>query len=140
MSKTIGDRVVAGEELIRISVPDLVQDVARKAAIVKQREQELEVAKAWRKKADADIEIAQSTVREKESAVRSADAMASFRKQELERWRGMAKDGTVTGNFIAERQQFAEAAKCDSETVRAAVDRAKAEVLGASKVTRDDCR
>src|SRR6201999_1418303 len=115
----IGDRVVAGEELIQISVPDLVQDVARKAAIVKQREQELEVSKAWRQKSEADVEIALSTVKEKESDVRVADATTSFRKQELERFRGMAQDRTVTGNVVAERKKFAEAAEAASATARA---------------------
>ena len=66
------------------------------------------------KKTDVDILIAQSTVKEKESGVRSADATTEYRKQGLERWRGMARDGTVTANFVAERQKFYEAAAADS--------------------------
>jgi multidrug resistance efflux pump len=131
ITKTINDTVAAGESLIRISAPDLVQEVARKASVIKQREQELEVARAIRKQADADILIAQAKVKEKESDVIVADATTEFRKQELARFRGLAADKVVTANIVAERQKFYEAAAAASVTARAAVDRAKADVAGA---------
>ena len=131
VTKTIGDRVVSGEDLIRISVPDLVQDVARKAAIVKQREQELEVARAWRQKADADIQIALSTVKEKESDVRVADATAAFRKQELERFRGMAqRQGRHRQHRGGAAEVLPKPPRRTASPPGRSVDRAKAEVIG----------
>jgi multidrug resistance efflux pump len=129
--KAINDKVAAGETLIRISVPDLDQEVAKKTVAVKQREQELEVARAMKKKAEADIQIARSVIKEKESDVRVADATTEFRRQELERFRGMARDKVVLGNIVAERQKFFEAAEAASATARAAVERAKADELAA---------
>jgi membrane fusion protein (multidrug efflux system) len=129
--KTIGSRVKSGEKLIEISVPDLVVEVARKEAVVKQRQRELEVAKAMRGKADADILIAKATIKEKEADVDVADATTIFRKQELERFRGMAKDDTILGNVVEERKKFAEAGAAASRAARAAVERARAEETGA---------
>jgi multidrug efflux pump subunit AcrA (membrane-fusion protein) len=129
--KDIGDTVKTGEVLLTISVPDLEEDIARKEAVVKQRERERDVSLALTKKAEADVEIARSTIREKQAEVGTADSMTAFRKQELARFRGLAQDEAVTGNIVAERQKFYEAAAAGSAGARAAVDRAKAEELGA---------
>jgi membrane fusion protein (multidrug efflux system) len=129
--KTIGSRVKAGEKLVEISVPDLVQEVAQKEAVVKQRQRELEVAKALRTKADADILIAKAAIKEKEADVDVADATAIFRKQELERFRGMAKDDIILGNVVAERKKYAEAGAAAGRAARALVERARAEETGA---------
>jgi multidrug efflux pump subunit AcrA (membrane-fusion protein) len=131
VSKDIGDGVQAGEELIKISVPDLVQDVAKKDAVVRQRQRELEVARAMRLKAEADVQIARSAVKEKESDVRVADATTAFRKQELGRFRGLASDRTITENVVAERQKFYEAAEAAGASARAVVEKARADEMGA---------
>jgi membrane fusion protein (multidrug efflux system) len=129
--KTIGNRVKAGEKLIEISVPDLVQEVAQKQAIVQQRKREREVAKAHRAKADADILIAKAAIKEKLADVDVADATTTFRQQELERFRGMARDEAITGLVIDERKKFAEAGAAASRAARAMVERARAEETGA---------
>jgi multidrug efflux pump subunit AcrA (membrane-fusion protein) len=127
--KAIGDAVKEGEELIVISVPDLVADVAKKLAVVKQRQSDLKVAQAMRRKAEADIDVAKSVIEEKQAGVRAADATTAFRKQELARFRGLSR--SVTGNILAERQKFYESAVAAGMGARAAVKRAFAEELAA---------
>jgi multidrug efflux pump subunit AcrA (membrane-fusion protein) len=124
--------VKKGEELIVISVPDLVADVAKKEAVVKQRRSDLKVAQAMRKKAEADIDVAKSASEEKDALVRVADATTAFRKQELARFRGLARDRTVTQNIVAERKKFYEAAVAAGVGARAAVKRAQADELAAN--------
>jgi multidrug efflux pump subunit AcrA (membrane-fusion protein) len=131
VTKTIGKTVQEGEVLVTISVPDLVQDVLKKEAVVKQRERELDVAQAMQLKAKADVEIAKSTVDVKKAEVDAADAITEFRRQELVRFRGLAVGGSVTGNIVAERKKFHEAAVAAGKSARAAVKRAQAEQLGA---------
>jgi multidrug efflux pump subunit AcrA (membrane-fusion protein) len=131
VSKAIGDTVKAGEGLIRIDVPDLEQDVKKKEAVIVQRQEELKVAEAMRAKAEADVKIATALVKVKKSEVVAADATREFRWRELGRFQGMARDRTVTENIVDERKKFYEAARADSVTARAAVEKAEADLLGA---------
>src|SRR2546425_1225989 len=45
VQKDIGDPIKEGECLLEIDVPDMVQELAQKQAIIEQRQQELELAK-----------------------------------------------------------------------------------------------
>jgi multidrug efflux pump subunit AcrA (membrane-fusion protein) len=131
LQKAIGNEVKAGEEVLTIDVPDLVADVAKKEAIIKQRKQELAVAGAMLEVADANVDIANKAVKEKEALVKSADAETDFRKQEYERFTELAGRGTVTPNIVKERQKYWEAAAAASLAAVASLEKAKADVVGA---------
>jgi multidrug resistance efflux pump len=129
--KDIGDRVRKGEPLLVIDVPDQVADLAKKDALVTQRVAELEVARAMTEKAQADVDIARTAIKEADAMVRSADATTSFRYQELKRFEGMAKDGAVTENVVAERKKYYEAAEAESMRARASSEKANSDLKGA---------
>jgi multidrug resistance efflux pump len=131
LNKAIGSPVRDGEVVLTIDVPDLVADLAKKEAIIKQREREREVARAMSEKARADVDIAHSSIRQRESEVEAADAETAFRKQEYERFRDLARRGSITPNIEAERQKFYEAAEAAGRSARAAVDKARADLTGA---------
>jgi multidrug resistance efflux pump len=125
-----GDRVKAGEVLLQVAVPDLEEDVAQKEAVVRQRQGELELAKANLKTAAAGVKVAEETIKLKESDVQRADASRNFREKELRRYKGLASgpNPAVTQDIVDERTEFYEAAVAGSETARAAVKDAQAEL------------
>ncbi len=132
VTKAIGDKVKAGEPLIQVNVPDLVADVGKKSAVVGQRQRELEVAHAMLARAEALVKVATATIKEKKAEVDIADATTTFRKQEVGRFRGMAREKAILGDVVAERQKFYEAAKAASAKARASVERAQADELEAA--------
>src|ERR1700722_13495419 len=127
VTKAMGDQIKTGEELIKISVPDLAMDVAKKEAIVEQRRRELEIAEAFSVRMAADLKFAAADIKEKEADVSEAEATASFRKQELARFEGLAReDKAITANIVEERRKFYEAAVAASARARATVEKAQA--------------
>src|SRR5438105_3880979 len=60
--KDIGARVRQGELLVEIDVPDLRQEVAQKEAVIMQRRQELQLAKALVKTAEAHLDVARASI------------------------------------------------------------------------------
>jgi multidrug efflux pump subunit AcrA (membrane-fusion protein) len=124
----IGDRVHTGDELIRIDVPDLEEDVLQKEAIVKQRQEELALSVAFEKTAQAAVEFARAIIPEKTSDVQRSEATRSFREKELRRLKGLASGNSpgVTPDVVDERTQYYEAATADVSAAQAAVQKAKA--------------
>src|SRR5262249_43825694 len=124
----IGSQVRAGEELVRVDVPDLEEDVLQKEAVVAQRERELELARANERTAAAAVEFARGVIPEKESDAARAESMRAFREKELRRFRSLAAGNSpgVTPDIVDERTQYYEAAAADVRAARAAVEKAKA--------------
>jgi membrane fusion protein (multidrug efflux system) len=138
VTKDIGDSVKRGDELVTLDAPDLVQDVAKKEAVVKQRQSEREVARAVAERALADVDFAAADIKEREADVLEADATTKFRKQELERFEGLAKqDRAITENIVEERRKFYEAAAAASTRTRAAVEKARAALSAAQAKSRE---
>jgi multidrug resistance efflux pump len=138
VTKAMDSRVKKGEELIKIDVPDLVQDVARKEAVVAQRKREVGVARAFLARAMEDIKIAAADIDEKKADVREADATTAFRKQELARFEGLARDDkAITENIVEERRKFYEAAAAGGARARAAVVKAQAAKCGAEAKSKE---
>jgi multidrug efflux pump subunit AcrA (membrane-fusion protein) len=124
----IGDRVRAADVLVRIDVPDLQADVHQKEAIITQRQQELDLAKAYEKTAAAAVEFARALVPERESDRQRAESIRSFREKELHRFTALAsgKNPGVTADIVDERTQFYEAAVADVKAAVAGIDKARA--------------
>lgn len=126
--KDVGDRVVTGEPLLQIDVPDVEEDVAQKDAIVRQREIDLAVAEVHVGVAVAALATAESNVRSREAEVQSAEANRNFRRKELERFLGLRQDRAVTGDVVDERALYYQSAEAALSAASAAVQRARAEV------------
>lgn len=130
----IGDRVLSGELLLQIDVPDLEEDVLEKGAVIDQRKSELGLARANLQTAAASVAAAKAVVQVKESEVAVADATRTFRGKELRRFQGLASGPSpaVTQDILDERTQFYEAAVAASESARAMVAKAKADLAEAN--------
>jgi multidrug resistance efflux pump len=130
----IGDRVKAGDELVRIDVPDLEQDVQQKDAVIKQRQSELDLAKANVKTAAAAEKAAGEWIKVKQEEVGRAEASERFRQKELTRFKGLASgpNPAVTADVIDEATERYESARAGSAAARAAVGDARAELEKAS--------
>jgi multidrug resistance efflux pump len=126
----IGDRVKAGQVLAQIDVPDLDEEVGQKEAIVTQRRQELDLARANVKTADARVEAAKGEVQVKDAAVFKASADERFRGKELKRFQGLAQGQSpaVLPDVIDERQLFYETAQAGVAAARADVVKAKGDL------------
>jgi HlyD family secretion protein len=114
----------AGDELIVIDVPELVQegkqreaDVVKAKAAVAQAKAAIDVAKALRKSADADVA-------EAESAVRGSEALVAKWKSESERVTQLASRGAVT-------QQVSNEASSQLLVSEAAVQQSQAKIRSA---------
>jgi multidrug resistance efflux pump len=129
LQAAIGDRVRKGEELVRIDVPDLKEDVLQKEAVVKQRQRELELARANAKMAQAAVAAAAGAVREKEAAVGKAEAYRSFRAKERRRFLGLLEGNSpgITRDVVDEQEQQYETAVAAAREAEAAVQKAKAD-------------
>src|SRR5262249_7897746 len=76
----IGDRVKAGDVLVRIAVPDLEQDVLQKEAVLAQRQSELGLATANVKTAAKAEQAAAAMVKVKESEGGGGGGRRQFRQ------------------------------------------------------------
>jgi multidrug efflux pump subunit AcrA (membrane-fusion protein) len=128
IQKDIGDAVVEGERLVEIDVPDQVQEVAEKQAIVEQRKRELELSQAGAKMAQAGIVTAQNDVKKKEADVDAALAEQVFRQKEWKRFQQLAKDNAVTAIVVEEREKFYQAAVAVTASNRASVLKAQSDL------------
>jgi multidrug efflux pump subunit AcrA (membrane-fusion protein) len=129
----IGDRVKAGDVLVRIDVPDLDEAVHQKESIIAQRRQELALARAFEKTAESSVEFARATIPEKESERQRDESILSFREKELHRFKGLAAGNSpgVTADIVDERTQYYEAAIAGVKAAQAGVDKAKSGLLEA---------
>jgi multidrug resistance efflux pump len=137
LTKAIGSPVHKDEVILTIDVPDQDAEVAKKEEMVTQRQSEVEVARAMALKARADVDVAQTAIREKKSRILAADAHTDFRRQEWQRFQGMAARGTIGENVAAERKKDYEEAAADSESARAALEKAEADLKAAREKVKE---
>jgi len=127
VAKDKGDRVRRGEVLVEIDVPDLVQDVAQKEAVVEQKLADVRLAEAQIKIAEDAVEVAGLAIPLKETEVRQAEATMKFRKSEVERFRVMVDRQSVVGELFDERLSQLEAAEALRDSAQIAVKKASAD-------------
>jgi multidrug resistance efflux pump len=126
--KDKGAQVTQGELLIEIDVPDLLQEVAQKQAVVDQRKNELKVAKSQLKTAEAAIEVAQAAVDTANSQVVAAQATKDFRESRYHRFQEMLASRGTTPQAVDEEKRDFEAAVATWQAAQAAVKKAVADV------------
>jgi multidrug efflux pump subunit AcrA (membrane-fusion protein) len=125
--KAIGDAVTRGELLAEIDVPDRVQDVYQKEAVVDRCKMDLAVAQKQVAVAEAAAEVAQNTIDQKEAEVASAEATMHLRQLELKRIEYMVGQQAVYQQLADERKRDFEAAKEAHRSAQVAVKKANAD-------------
>jgi RND family efflux transporter MFP subunit len=119
----IGDRVTAGETLVKIHAPELQDELAAKQALVAQAQAEIVQAEANVAATQAALATAEARIQQAEAAVARAEADSRRWQSEYERIGRLAERGSVTEKLVDEtRSQFrsAEAAQREAVAVVAA--------------------
>ena len=126
IQKNIGDTVKAGELLVELDAPDLVQELAQKRAAVLDADQDYKAAQVNLLVAQASAKTVRSLIKESEAAEAHSAALKKFHEEEFERYRVLAKRDAVVANVLDEKLRDLEAAAADYQTAQAATDTAKA--------------
>lgn len=92
----IGDAVKQDQTLIRLSVPELSDDLEQKEAMLVQAEAEAKQAQATVLAANAAAETSQSKIVEAEAGIARAEAEQERWKSEYDRMKELAAKGSVT--------------------------------------------
>jgi len=126
IEKNLGDPVTAGEVLAEIDVPDLVQELAHKAALVVQAEQDARMAETNVRVMLAQEREAKSLIAERESQVRRCEANKRFREAEFRRFKDLVAEKAALPVVLDERLRELEGAIADWQTSQVAVETARA--------------
>ena len=126
IQKNIGDTVKAGELLVELDAPDLVQELAQKRAAVLDAEQDFKAAQVNLLVAQASAKTTRSLIKESEAAEAHSAALKKFHEEEFERYKLLAQRDAVVANVLDEKLRDLEAAAADYQTAQAATDTAKA--------------
>jgi len=92
----IGDVVKKDQTLIKLSIPELLDDVEQKEAIIAQAQAEVKQAESSVVAASAAADTAQSKIKEMEAGIGRADADYERWKSEHARIKELAEKGSVT--------------------------------------------
>lgn len=113
--KAEGAPVKAGELLAKIAVPDLEQEVAVKQAVIKQRQEELEVAKSNKATAQRGVEVAENNIEVMKAAQEVAKAWDIFYGKQYRRLKRAFSGPTqaATEEVVDEAEQKQLAATAD---------------------------
>jgi multidrug resistance efflux pump len=126
IEKNIGDVVMAGEVLVELDAPDLVQALAQKQALVEQAQQDSKSAQTSLKVAEACAKTADSLVAETAAAEARSAAVEKFHREEYHRYEVLASRDAVVGSVLDEKLRDLEAAEADYKTAQAATLTARA--------------
>jgi HlyD family secretion protein len=127
--KGLGDRVVRGEVLVELDVPDLEQAVKQKESVIAQRRQELLIAQARVHDARAMIVVAQALTDQRKAEVVLAEVTADLRHKRLDRLMVLKKGDIVNDRLLDEEVRDVRAADVATEVARLAVKKAEADSL-----------
>src|SRR5438128_5099099 len=103
--KDVGAPVTQGELLLEVDVPDLLQEVAQKEAVIEQRRQELLVARAKVKDALAQLEVARANIDQQKTVVDQVKATRDFRESRWKRFKQMADDKSAVPQAVDEEER-----------------------------------
>ncbi|MDZ4821232.1 MAG: efflux RND transporter periplasmic adaptor subunit [Planctomycetota bacterium] len=121
----IGDTVKKDQLLVRISVPELQDDLQRREALVAQAEAEVKQAEAITAANKAAVETAQSRIVEKEAGIARAEAELERWKSEYARIKELADKGSVTKKLAEETLNEMHAAEATTQEVAATAQSAR---------------
>ncbi len=127
--KDLGSSVTAGELLLAIDVPELVQDVAQKESLLEQSKAELEQALKNLDTFEAAIQTSRAQQKQAEADVRRFESEHAFQVKQLNRFRELAQNRTITEEVVDEKQNQVNAAKAAWESSQQKVQVAQADLL-----------
>jgi multidrug resistance efflux pump len=125
--KAIGDSVRAGELLVEVDVPDRLQEVYEKAAVIQQRRSEFDRAVAQARVAAAAVRVADQAIKHRRAELVAAKAEEAYRKGELNRYKGLVRDKVVTRDLLSEKRKWHQAAAAATISAQVAIEKAKAD-------------
>lgn len=125
--KDVGASVKQGELLVEIDVPDLLQEVAQKDAVIEQRRQELLVARAKVKDALAQLDVARANIQQQETLVEQTRATRDLREKRWTRYKKLLADKAVPDNVVDEEERDHLAAVAAWQAAQVAVRKAQAD-------------
>jgi len=134
----IGDAVQKGQVLIKLSIPEMLDDVKQKEALLAQATAEVQQAEAAVRAAKAAVDTARARVLQAEAGTGRAAGELDRSKAEYERMKELAAKSAVTQKLVDEtlnQYRAAEAARDEAaatvQTARAALNEAEANVYKA---------
>lgn len=122
----IGDPVTKGQLLVKLSVPELHDDLAEREALVAQADAEVKQAESMVQAAQAASDTAQAKVLESEAGILRAEAEHQRWKSEHERIKELAERGSVTRKLEDETLSQLRSAEAAMREVAAKVQSARA--------------
>lgn len=137
----IGDRVVAGQVLLSLSVPEYQDQLEQKRGLLAQAEAEIQQAEAGLVAMEAAADSAQSMVAQAEASIGRAEGDYARRDSERKRMEKLVNTGSVTaklGDETLNQFRAAEAAKKETlATVESAKSRLKEAEANVNKSKSD---
>ena len=130
--KDIGDPVKKGEEVLKLSVPDLAADVKVKDAMIADKRDELKVAESQKDLAEAAIRAAGAVVKEMTQNVAVAEADAEYRATRARRFETLVGESAAIKDVAAETLSESRKAQAAVVGAQASVERASTEVAEAT--------
>jgi HlyD family secretion protein len=122
----IGDQVVSGQSLVTLDIPELVDDVDQREAMLAQAAAEVEQAASNVEAVEAAAETAQAKIAEAQAGITRATGEYERWKAEYARIKQLAESGSVTEKVADETLSQFRAAEASREEAVAAVQSAEA--------------
>jgi HlyD family secretion protein len=126
-----GDKVEAGQPLIKLSVPELEIELVQKQALIDQAQSEVVQAEAAKRAAESAVLAAQSKIKEAEARLTRTEADVERWHLQCKRFKELAESGSVNKQLVEEAEQNCQAAEAADLEAQAAVESVKAAVVQA---------
>jgi len=127
-SVDIGDSVMPGQLLAKISAPELVQAVDQAKAQLDQAKSQVSLSVAAIDRANADLRAANANVSEKEADLKRETAYLAFRQIQYERIKHLYELKAIEEKLVDQNLKERDAAREAENAAKAAIETAKAEV------------
>jgi HlyD family secretion protein len=127
----IGDRVMKGEVLAEIDIPELFKSDEQSRAALGQAKAKAKQAEARVLTAQADRDSAAALIQQAEAEIARYAADRAYRRKELDRITALAARNAVAGELVDEKQKEYEAAQAAEGAAVAGVATARAQLAAA---------
>jgi multidrug resistance efflux pump len=126
--RSLGAAVTAGDLLVEIAVPDLDKEVSAKTAVIRQRQKDVDLARAQVDVADAQVKVAQELKEQRRHEVSQAEQTRDYRALVAKRLREAATADAINKTIKDEAERDYGAAYYAVLAAQAAERKAEADV------------
>jgi RND family efflux transporter MFP subunit len=127
----IGDSVHKDQLLVKLSIPEMLDEVRQMDARVANADAEIIQAEATVKSAEAALDVARAKIAEAEAGVARANGEYERWHAEYDRIKELASKGSVTEKLVDETQNQLRASEAAEQQANAAVESARAALRAA---------